>query len=1072
MNPPGGTATPAGAICTTCPHGTIEAIVWKHAICWDTPLVGEYGKDPRFENATVRLNEMVTSRTVQPDGTVQEVTAYLDQKTAGPDGKVTFSNLVPSADVGGTYTITAHFEGYEDVTEEYIGDSGKAKVLAGAQVAPTRSVEVRLGETFTADLVLRAKLARLTDHGKWTPGRECHRRHARSTDVRGEPLTLGSVFWLQEPDPLISRDALWIALGLATLAFVFLGLLGGGMFLVSAAAICAAFFGYLTGLIFGEGPGAAAITLAIAAFVVLLVVTALAKVFGLPSDPYGVGVLTGVWASFVFGYAPGRRDIWRDRGAYYYFISALVGGLGAGAAVGLLLLAVSSAASVVGVVLAVLAGALLGGFSGWTGFAFANEGKIKMAYGTDGYKLPYLGERYCLQGARGYWSHFDENEGFYDWSMPGVDVLAAKDGHMVAFHDDDIDSADGGANFAAVRHKDGSIARYVHLKGAGITSKDWPRDLQAAIGSTPSAWQFAGADVRPSSSLNPLHVKAGHALAPTPCACATAKTDGDSRVWVFVAGLAWAVVFFSSVLLLAKYAWYGEANGEPKQTMYVYAQGNWFSKLSGTSDSGYSFGWTSVKALEAWDEVSRGQVAPDLVQRLQTLLTPPLPADLQGNPALQRDLTTLLNQLRSGQPVDHTTLDHVKQEAEGMDQPAIKREPACTDHPYKFDWQYCECIQFGAVKQPSNTFSDIGFILLGVLGLLLPFMLWGPDQYRYVNRMTYSGKYTFMYGFVIITMGPGSMLFHISFNAFGGLGDGLSMYLFGGFLFSYAVIRLFGVMFHVSRGGEFWVFLSIFVVVVIVALAANIYLMQTLETATKTLIVMLCLVPPGVILTLISAIAYEHDWTGWKWFIASVTFFGLAFLVWGLGHDGKSLCNLSGSAPNSWLQAHAVWHVLSAAGVYCLYWFLYFEKTSTTCPDTPHLHFGVSDAPQSGLPLDVEIASESGEPAQTPYKPVKFQEPDLALLESRPWSLRKAGSKNVNLGTPPLPPDLALFRPERGEHAPSVPFEGVDEPTWIEPKFPGITADPLAPRTPPTLPPTSGPVSSAPVGTMPVSVPN
>jgi len=1050
MGAPGGNSTVAGAICTHCASGQIEVIVWKHAICWDTPLQGEHGMDSRFESAVVRLNEMVTSRTVQPDGTVQEVTAYLDEKTAGTDGKVTFSDLVPSDEVGGSYTITAHFEDYEDVTEEFVGDSGRTKVRAGSQVAPTQSVAVRKGEKSKADLVLRAKLARLTGHNKWTPGRECHRRHAQSTDVRGDPLTLGSLFWLEEPDPLISRDALWIALGLASLAFVFLGLLGAGIFIISAAAIAAAFFAYLTGLIFGEGPGAAAFTVAIAAFVVLLVLTALAKVFGLPSDPYGVGVLTGVWAAFVFGYVPGRRDVWRDRGAYYYLISALVGGLAAGAAAGLLLLALWTSPGVVGLILVVLAGALLGGFSGWTGFAFANEGKTQMGYGTDKYKLPYLGERYCLQGARGYWYHFDDNEGSYDWSMPGVDVLTAKDGHLVAFNDDD--ESDHGPNFAAVRHKDGSIARYVELKAGGITSKAWPRDLQAAIGGATSTWTFGAADVKPASSLNPLHVKAGHALAPTPCNRETAHTDGDSRAWVFWAGLTWALVFFGSVLLLASTVWYGETNGEPKQTMYVYAPGDWFTKLSGTSDSGYSFGWTSVKALEAWDEVTRGQVAPDLVQRLQKLLTPPVPPDLAANAGLQRDLTTLLNQLQSGQPVDPTTLTSIKGEAEGMDQPGIKSEPACTDHPYKFDWQYCECIHFGPVKQPWNTFSDIGFILLGVLGLLLPFMLWGPDQYRYVNRMTYNGRYTFMYGFVIISMGPGSMLFHISFNAFGGLGDGLSMYLFGGFLFAYAVIRLFGGLLHVSRDGEFWVFLSIFVIVVIVALAANIYLMQTLETANKTLYVMLCLVPPGVILTLISAIAYEHSGTGWGWFVASVVFFGLAFLVWGLGHDGKALCNLSGSAPNSWLQAHAVWHVLSAGGVYCLYWFLYFEKTSTTCPGIPHLHFAVSDAPPSGLPLDVEVASETGEPARIEYKPVKFQETDLAPMESRPWSLRKAASDNVNLGTPPLPPDLALFRPERGEHAPPEPFTGVDEPTWIEPKYPGLPADALAPRTPPTIP--------------------
>jgi hypothetical protein len=88
MNPPGGSATPAGGICTTCPHGKIEVIVWKHAICWDSPEGWPNGKDPIFEGVTVRLNEVVVSTTTQPGG--KQVPQYhaLAEQTTPASGKV------------------------------------------------------------------------------------------------------------------------------------------------------------------------------------------------------------------------------------------------------------------------------------------------------------------------------------------------------------------------------------------------------------------------------------------------------------------------------------------------------------------------------------------------------------------------------------------------------------------------------------------------------------------------------------------------------------------------------------------------------------------------------------------------------------------------------------------------------------------------------------------------------------------------------------------------------------------------------------------------------------------------
>ncbi len=40
----------------------------------------------------------------------------------------------------------------------------------------------------------------------------------------------------------------------------------------------------------------------------------------------------------------------------------------------------------------------------------------------------------------------------------------------------------------------------------------------------------------------------------------------------------------------------------------------------------------------------------------------------------------------------------------------------------------------------------------------------------------------------------------------------------------------------------------------------------------------------------------------------------VAFAVWTLSRSGAPLCD-----PHSWVQGHAVWHLLCAVAAYCLY---------------------------------------------------------------------------------------------------------------------------------------------------------
>jgi murein DD-endopeptidase MepM/ murein hydrolase activator NlpD len=93
------------------------------------------------------------------------------------------------------------------------------------------------------------------------------------------------------------------------------------------------------------------------------------------------------------------------------------------------------------------------------------------------YRLPYApGSRHKVsQGYHGSYSHKGSNEYAIDWQMPeGTPVFAAREGLVVKVKDD---SNTGGSsmkydpfnNYVLIRHPDGTLGHYCHLKKDGVT---------------------------------------------------------------------------------------------------------------------------------------------------------------------------------------------------------------------------------------------------------------------------------------------------------------------------------------------------------------------------------------------------------------------------------------------------------------------------------------------------------------------------------------------------------------------------------------------------------------------------
>ncbi len=97
------------------------------------------------------------------------------------------------------------------------------------------------------------------------------------------------------------------------------------------------------------------------------------------------------------------------------------------------------------------------------------------------YRLPWApGESFAvLQGYGGYYSHREAGEFALDFAMPeGTPIHAARAGAVYLLRDDSRLRVRGQANYVYIRHDDGSLALYNHLRSGGIVVQ--PGDRVAA----------------------------------------------------------------------------------------------------------------------------------------------------------------------------------------------------------------------------------------------------------------------------------------------------------------------------------------------------------------------------------------------------------------------------------------------------------------------------------------------------------------------------------------------------------------------------------------------------------------
>ena len=265
--------------------------------------------------------------------------------------------------------------------------------------------------------------------------------------------------------------------------------------------------------------------------------------------------------------------------------------------------------------------------------------------------------------------------------------------------------------------------------------------------------------------------------------------------------------------------------------------------------------------------------------------------------------------------------------------------------------RWCERVSGGLFREPLNTLSNLGFMIVGL------YMFWVicNDKQNSTNPFIGITPISVLYASVVIYLGPGSMLMHGTNTEWGGWADNLSMIMFIilpwlyniysmsswtskqllsiyiSIVIIYSIWRWFtdwglGInfnLFGVSIGlwaisetlYRFWSpsfrFLSGFVGFIVLLLFGTLPNEVFNNFSEYWWVILFWL--PGLL-----ASNQPVNKRTYKWYFLGMIAYFSAFAIWLTGVPDHNLCK-----PDSIIQAHSIWHLLSALATY--FFFLHFR---------------------------------------------------------------------------------------------------------------------------------------------------
>lgn len=238
---------------------------------------------------------------------------------------------------------------------------------------------------------------------------------------------------------------------------------------------------------------------------------------------------------------------------------------------------------------------------------------------------------------------------------------------------------------------------------------------------------------------------------------------------------------------------------------------------------------------------------------------------------------------------------------------------------------YAERVQLeAAIRTRSNTWSNLAYVLVGVYALGLGWhdlRTTHPTQAGYLVRTpALSGLFGFACGY----LGFGSGLFHASLTRLGQQLDVAAMY---SPLVVLVAINLGRWMPKFILGNEgpkipTWPFLTGLALV-------GCWLLYQYKWSMRSSIVLPALILLVFAFAMLDRLQSRSRFTP-GWLLGSAVALAVARKCWLMDAAGKF------SGPDSWLQGHALWHLLTALSLACIY--LYYRSEVSVMPPVPADH--------------------------------------------------------------------------------------------------------------------------------------
>lgn len=222
---------------------------------------------------------------------------------------------------------------------------------------------------------------------------------------------------------------------------------------------------------------------------------------------------------------------------------------------------------------------------------------------------------------------------------------------------------------------------------------------------------------------------------------------------------------------------------------------------------------------------------------------------------------------------------------------------------------FCEFSRTGLIKEPVNTWSNLAFV---AAGLAIAWLLMKGRFQRNDNALTRNDAIAILFSSLPILLGFGSMAMHATETELGGDLDMLSMYLNAAFMTAYAMQRFFG-------WGWLRFLIAFLLVVALCEWAGTFYsYIPVIDYAGDAAFAVF--ISLSVFFEVLNGLLRKIPRQN-RWGIYALISFLAAFAVWNLGKNDCPFCS-----PDSWLQPHALWHLLVALSLFFLFCFYASEN--------------------------------------------------------------------------------------------------------------------------------------------------